>query len=437
MKKLIVLFYLTLLSGIIYAQPGTWSEQNSGVTTNLTSVWCAYNSTAWVCGYSGTVLRTSNAGVNWINISGNGIPANVNLVSISGLNSDAIVAGYLGTDTWVWKTSNAGLNWQQVFYQAGGFINSVWMNSVTNCFMYGDPVGGRWSLWKSTNSGMNWDSTGMYLPQAGGETGYNNAMVIQDSKIWFGTNNSRIYYSINDGTNWTVQSILPNTDAYVIWFSPMAMTGQGLYGNDNLYQTTNNGANWSLLPSLSTGQFSGITSLPLIVNNQLLVQPVWYVRSTNLIYYSSNYGANWSIDYTNPTSLITYKHMSIANYGNGIWAVGTNGKITYHTPLVGINKIETEIPSAYSLSQNYPNPFNPVTKIRFDIQKSEFRSQNSEVTLKIYDALGREVETLVNEQLAPGTYEVRFDGSKLNSGVYFYILSTGDFSETKRMLLLK
>ena len=103
----------------------------------------------------------------------------------------------------------------------------------------------------------------------------------------------------------------------------------------------------------------------------------------------------------------------------------------------GLNLIKNEIPSAYSLSQNYPNPFNPVTKIRFDIKKSEFRSQNSEVTLKIYDALGREVETLVNEQLAQGTYEVTFDGSMLNSGVYFYKLSAGDFSETKRMMLLK
>jgi len=83
------------------------------------------------------------------------------------------------------------------------------------------------------------------------------------------------------------------------------------------------------------------------------------------------------------------------------------------------------------------SPFNPVTKIRFDIKKSEFRSQNSEVTLKIYDALGREVETLVNEQLVPGTYEVTFDGTSLTSGLYFYKLTTDGFAETKRMLLIK
>jgi hypothetical protein len=89
------------------------------------------------------------------------------------------------------------------------------------------------------------------------------------------------------------------------------------------------------------------------------------------------------------------------------------------------------------LGQNYPNPFNPVTKIRFDIKKSEFRSQNSEVTLKIFDITGKEVARLVNETLQHGSYEVKFDGSMLNSGVYFYKLTTDGFTETKKMTLIK
>ena len=100
------------------------------------------------------------------------------------------------------------------------------------------------------------------------------------------------------------------------------------------------------------------------------------------------------------------------------------------------------------MSQNYPNPFNPSTKIKFDVSKfpSGRRSAVAEgvpagrggfVTLKVYDALGREVQTLVNETLQPGTYETTFDGSNLNSGVYFYKLTSGDFSETKKMLLIK
>jgi|WetSurSiteA1Bulk_404760.scaffolds.fasta_scaffold07017_2 hypothetical protein len=115
-----------------------------------------------------------------------------------------------------------------------------------------------------------------------------------------------------------------------------------------------------------------------------------------------------------------------------------------------VTKISSEIPKEFSLSQNYPNPFNPESKIQFSIPKTENRKQlnnglsfptasigNPLVTLKIYDALGREVETLVNEALQPGTYEVTFDGSGFNSGVYFYRLQAGEFTETKRMFLIK
>ena len=102
-----------------------------------------------------------------------------------------------------------------------------------------------------------------------------------------------------------------------------------------------------------------------------------------------------------------------------------------------INKLGNSNPEKYSLSQNYPNPFNPVTKIRFDvILDSRFRG-NDKVVLKVYDVMGREVQTLVNERLQPGTYETSFDGSMLSSGVYFYKLTTDGFTETKKMLMIK
>jgi flagellar hook assembly protein FlgD len=101
------------------------------------------------------------------------------------------------------------------------------------------------------------------------------------------------------------------------------------------------------------------------------------------------------------------------------------------------NKFETA-PNSFSLSQNYPNPFNPVTKIKFTaaVVDAKFASTTN-VVLKIYNILGREIKTLVNEQKPPGSYEVEFDGNKLSSGVYFYKLSTGKFSKTKKMLLIK
>jgi hypothetical protein len=98
---------------------------------------------------------------------------------------------------------------------------------------------------------------------------------------------------------------------------------------------------------------------------------------------------------------------------------------------LGVEPVGNNIPASYSLSQNYPNPFNPNTIIRFQIKDSRF------VKLKIYDILGKEISTLVNEKMQPGTYEVKFDGSRLASGVYFYKLQAGDFQETKKLVLLK
>lgn len=98
---------------------------------------------------------------------------------------------------------------------------------------------------------------------------------------------------------------------------------------------------------------------------------------------------------------------------------------------VGIQNISTEMPSSYSLSQNYPNPFNNTSNLKFEIVNL------GNVKLVIYDVRGREIQTLVNESLQPGTYETTFDGSNLTSGVYFYQLISGSYTETKKLLLLK
>jgi len=95
--------------------------------------------------------------------------------------------------------------------------------------------------------------------------------------------------------------------------------------------------------------------------------------------------------------------------------------------------------SDYHLFQNYPNPFNPSTKIKFDICNPPFikGGQGAFTTLKVYDITGREIQTLVNEPLQPGTYEVTFDGTNLASGIYFYQLKAGEYIETKKLVLLK
>ncbi len=99
--------------------------------------------------------------------------------------------------------------------------------------------------------------------------------------------------------------------------------------------------------------------------------------------------------------------------------------------MTGISNEFASVPESYSLSQNYPNPFNPTTKINFSIPKQGF------VTLKVYDVLGKEVKTLVNEQKPIGNYNIEFNGSNLASGAYFYRLEAGEFRDIKRMILIK
>ncbi|MCX6157882.1 MAG: T9SS type A sorting domain-containing protein [Ignavibacteriae bacterium] len=138
------------------------------------------------------------------------------------------------------------------------------------------------------------------------------------------------------------------------------------------------------------------------------------------------------------------QNYGLSKYSNNSSGGGTFGSLSYtlkgckingilygDTSTVSILNISTETPSKYSLSQNYPNPFNPSTVIRFQL------SVAGDVSLRVYDVMGREVQTLVIERLQAGTYEVKFDGSMLMSGVYFYKMVTEGFTDTKRMLLIK
>ena len=112
-------------------------------------------------------------------------------------------------------------------------------------------------------------------------------------------------------------------------------------------------------------------------------------------------------------------------------------KYSFGSGFTGIDPVNGEIPGNFSLYQNYPNPFNPVTKIRFSIPAGGNMSRPVSSVLTVYDALGKEVQVLVNEQLMPGSYEADFDGSRLSSGIYFYKLTSSVFSEMKKMVLVK
>jgi len=137
--------------------------------------------------------------------------------------------------------------------------------------------------------------------------------------------------------------------------------------------------------------------------------------------------STWAhLTYSLPTGTNKLQFLGRSQYGDDVYI----DSICVST-LVGIRQINSSVPDAYSLSQNYPNPFNPTTNIEFGLPKS------GQVKLVVFDILGREVKTIVNEYREAGSYKVDFDASNLASGVYFYRIDAANFTQVKKMLLIK
>jgi hypothetical protein len=217
------------------------------------------------------------------------------------------------------------------------------------------------------------------------------------------------------------------------WLRTDSVTGSLYYYTPNNNPCPSN-PNDGLLDSLALrlGQSYSCNSNYITctdTNTVSLFGSQWYSKSISLQAYPYSRGSRY------------VKFIGRAEYGecfNGFCYTETllgcvlNGIVYGDTSIpTGIMTLNNNIPNDFSLSQNYPNPFNPKTNIKIDIPKS------TSAKLIIYDILGREVATLVNEHLKPGTYEVDWDGSNYPSGVYFYRLTTEYYSETKKMVLIK
>jgi hypothetical protein len=161
------------------------------------------------------------------------------------------------------------------------------------------------------------------------------------------------------------------------------------------------------------------------------MQRGWIISRGPDIYTTFDGGENWS-EQNSPSSYgLSSVHFVDSSTG---WIVGWDGTIL-KTINGGVSSIEENelvgIPSSFELSQNYPNPFNPSTKIQYSIP------HRSNVIFKVFDVLGNEIETLVNENKPSGTYEITWYAENLPSGVYIYRLQAGDFIESKKMILMK
>lgn len=286
----------------------------------------------------------------------------------------------------------------------------------------------RQSLFKSTTWGGNW------VAISAGTSGTIRELAISKSNpaIIYASAAGTIYKSTNRGYNFTnVTNNLPGAIITSISIKPddhndILLCYSG-FGEGKVYRSTNGGVNWvnisSNLPNTS-------------VNDVMHYYPntptnVFICAMDVGVFMTNNNGASW-IELANGLPNTVAMHLDYNTKSNRL-TIGTHGRGAYRltAPLVNVSNISSNIPDNYSLSQNYPNPFNPITKIKYTIKHSGI------VTLKVYDALGRNVSTLVNQTQSPGTYEAIFDASNLTSGIYFYKLETGNYAETKKMMILK
>ncbi|HEY5122342.1 MAG TPA: T9SS type A sorting domain-containing protein [Ignavibacteria bacterium] len=398
----------------------------------------------------GSFLSTDN-GLNW-DLSG----LNCRTVNDLCLSDSVLYAGafdtynsYLGD---IFISTNNGISWNP--------MDTTLTTSVLYCIAKSGPIilaGSGVGVYRSTNNGLNWRFSGLYSLNV-------TKLLFSGTSLYAGTFNG-IYRSRDNGANWRDMSFGLTNDTIHTFASSetniFAGTSGGIFRcpiNDTIWTPINNGLNSLRIRALAisgTTIFAGTSNAGVFrsVNNgenwTAIGLTNQYVSSIvasganifagtqyeNGVFYSSNKGANW-IQINQGFNNADVNCLLIS--GNHIFA-GIGNNSVWKRPLmeiIGIKPINTIIPDKYNLYQNYPNPFNPSTKIKFDI-RAGVRSQESEVKLIIYDITGREIQTLVNEKLNPGTYEVTFDGSNFASGVYFYQLRSSDYVNTKKFIVLK
>jgi hypothetical protein len=403
MKKII--FTLLIINFSILIANAQWVQMSNGMGTNK-KVWSLAASGDNI--FAGTnypygVYRSTNNGLNWTQTSLNNQSGNVLLINGNNI--------YAGTNQGVFNSTNSGQNWMQI-----GISNrSVWALTIHGNNIFAGTDFGH-GVYRSTNNGLNWTQTSL------GDTNFISSLVMSGNNVFAGdyTSNS-VFLSSDTGNTWT-QISLGGTPTEVVLC--LAVKGNYMFAgvdNGGVFRSSNSGFNWTQT-SLNN---RGITSFT-IKDNYIFAGDFFYGE----VYLSSNNGTSWYLknqglgSQNEVHSLTTTSQYIFAGTNYNVWRRG-------FTEIIGIQKISELVPSSFSLSQNYPNPFNPATKIKMEIAKL------CNVKLIVYDILGREVETLINEKLKPGTYEVTFNGSNYASGVYFYKLVANDYSETKKMLMLK
>ncbi len=412
MKIYTLFLLLFLLTGSINSQ---WTVVSDN-TMYLAAQAFADNGNNLYAAISGLgIFKSSNNGTNWLNTGSNLITQPYN--TIAAKDSFIFVASNYG----LFRSTNYGLTFDSLTSHPGTAFSVI----IVNDYLFKGTLNG---IHRSTDWGNSWTiiNNGIINTQW---PVYGSSLASYNNIIYAGIGlyNLHIYKSTDYGDNWVY--ISPDIPLNAIPYSLYAYDNLLLCGTANgVYKTTNYGTNWGLIPGINGN--IGLFGLTSIGTRDIFIS-AWNYG----VYVSNDYGETFT---NRSEGLGSYRCTALYKYGDFLF-LATNPTTlpckVYRRPVsevIGVNNISAEIPNEFKLFQNYPNPFNAMTRIRYQVKSFKH------ISIIIYDITGKEIIKLINGKQSPGTYEVKFDGSNLNSGIYFYVLyADGEKIDAKKLSLVK
>ena len=426
---ILITFILGYSESIVFSQE--WVVQESGTAINLYDVYFVDENNGWIVGDSSIILHTINGGEDWIEqIS----PVDsVMFEKIYFPNAqDGYIVGWEGT---ILYTKDGGETWLR---SEIGLNYPIWdlsfVNAETGWAVGGDFFGERRRgiILNTRDGGVSWEiqfetnSMGIFssrLFQAIEFTDSLNGWAFAGDYV-DNFSSTFLYRTADGGIEW-------NTTGTDFW-GPLWEIGVHndiIWGGGFAFASSNDGGeNWTVDPWIQDTT-STIQDVKLI--NGCKGWVLGYKlgeHSGSVIISTEDCGATWMVKLSQQNPILQSLYI-LDNYG--AWAVGVSGVIMSYRNVVGINDRTGETAQEFHLIQNYPNPFNPKTNISYSLPVS------GDVSLIIYNLLGEEVTRLVDGHMPAGTYTTTWNASNAASGIYFYRLSSGGRTVTKKMLLLK
>jgi photosystem II stability/assembly factor-like uncharacterized protein len=405
-----------------------WEKKITGRTDNVTSVGFADNLIGYVTLMNGgdaqthcTILATTDGGANWNTkyINNLRFPNKVYFINAT----TGFMLGYGDAEARIIKTTNGGVSWSKIVSMAYS-CELYDINFPTPQIGYTNAFGVGSYLYKTTNAGENW----VQLYQE--NFPYSSDKIIFVDSL-YGWCNNRTAKTTDGGLTW-VAGNSNLSDIFSISFLNKDL-GWAIghvydpYEHYKIIKTTNGGINWIEQVSPVDSRLNDICFIDSLKG--------WACGDGGVVIHTVDGGLHWDKDYINTICNLT----SIYNHEKQIWICGEQGSL-YCQDINKLNEIKDNHSiaiSGYSLEPNYPNPFNPETNIRFSIPFG------SNVKLTVYNSLGQKVKELVNGYKEIGSYEVRFSGRELASGMYIYKLDAvskdgkKNFSSSRKMLFVK